>query len=57
VGSDSFWLLKNVSLIGVGQLTYHVKDVMVVECKERSTNVALIEDSWDVGLEEFAKKI
>lgn len=27
---------------------------MVVECKERSTNVAPIEDSWDVGLEEFA---
>ncbi len=28
---------------------------MVVECKERSTNVAPIKDSWDVGLEEFAK--
>jgi hypothetical protein len=28
---------------------------MLVKCKERSTNVAPIEDSWDVGLKESTK--
>jgi len=28
---------------------------MVVQCEERSTNVTPIKDSWDVGLEEFAR--
>ncbi len=55
VGLDSFWLFKDVSLVGGGQLTCHVNDVMVVECEERSTNVVPIEDSWDVGLEEFVR--
>jgi hypothetical protein len=28
---------------------------MVVKCRERSTNVAPIDDSWDVGLKDSTK--